>query len=76
MAAKSIGLRVVVCGSLNEKLVSASELAEKYNISARTVNRRLAEINQGTDGKGLYDPELAHQLLTAGDNRVGRKRKN
>lgn len=59
-----------------KKLVSAAELARKYNVSARTVNRKLAVINQGTDGKSLYDPEMAHQLLTTGDNKVGRKRKN
>ncbi len=46
------------------KLVSASQLAEIYNISTTTIRERLVSINQGTQGKALYNPNLAHGLLT------------
>lgn len=46
------------------KLVSASQLAEKYNMSTTTIRDRLVSINQGTKGKALYNPRLARDLLT------------
>ena len=51
------------------ELVSAAKLAEKYNISTTTIRERLASINQGTQGKGLYNPRLAHGILTTKNNR-------
>ena len=57
------------------ELVSASHLAQKYNLSVTTIREKLAPINQGTQGKALYDPRLAHDLLTT-KNKRGRPRAN
>ena len=57
------------------ELVSASHLAQKYNLSVITIREKLAPINQGTQGKALYDPRLAHDLLTT-KNKRGRPRAN
>lgn len=57
------------------ELVSASHLAQKYNLSVTTIREKLAPINQGTQGKALYDPRLAHNLLTT-KNKRGRPRAN
>lgn len=46
------------------ELVSATHLAQKYNLSTTTIRDRLVSINQGTQGKALYNPRLAHDLLT------------
>ena len=57
------------------ELVSASHLAQKYNLSVTTIREKLTPINQGTQGKALYDPRLAHDLLTT-KNKRGRPRAN
>ena len=57
------------------ELVSASHLAQKYNLSVTTIREKLAPINQGTQGNALYDPRLAHDLLTT-KNKRGRPRAN
>lgn len=57
------------------ELVSATHLAQKYNLSTTTIRDRLVSINQGTQGKALYNPRLAHDLLTAKHKR-GRPRAN
>ena len=57
------------------ELVSAAKLAEKYNLSTTTIRERLASINQGRQGKCLYNPRLAHCILTA-INKRGRPRAN
>ena len=57
------------------ELVSASHLAQKYNLSVTTIREKLAPINQGTQGKALYNPRLAHDLLTVKVKR-GRPRAN
>lgn len=57
------------------ELVSASKLAEKYDLCAATIRDKLSSINQGTQGKALYDPRRAHELLTAKSKR-GRPRVN
>ena len=46
------------------ELVSASHLAQRYNLSVTTIRDKLVSINQGTQGKALYNPRLAHDLLT------------
>lgn len=46
------------------ELVSAAHLAKLYNLSVTTIRERLASINQGTQGKCLYDPRLARTILT------------
>jgi len=59
------------------ELVSAAYLAARYSISVDTVRRKLASINQGTEGKSLYNPILADNLLKSGTgNKRGRKRVN
>lgn len=55
--------------------VSAAHLAQKYNLSTTTIRERLVSINQGTQGKALYNPRLAHDVLTS-KNKRGRPRAN
>lgn len=57
------------------ELVSASYLAQKYNLSVTTIRDKLVSINQGTQGKALYNPRLAHDVLTTKVKR-GRPRAN
>lgn len=57
------------------ELVSATQLAEKYNLSVSTIRAKLVSINQGTGGKSLYNPKFAHTLLTQ-KNKRGRPRVN
>lgn len=57
------------------ELVSATHLAQRYNLSTTTIRNRFVSINQGTQGKALYDPRLAHNLLTT-KNKRGRPRAN
>lgn len=59
-----------------QELVSAAQLAKSYNLSVNTIRTRLVNINQGTEGKCLYDPEAAHNLLTTKESKRGRKRVN
>ena len=56
-------------------LVSVAHLAKKYNLSTTTIRKRLVSINQGTQGKALYNPRLAHDVLTS-KNKRGRPRAN
>ena len=59
------------------ELVSAAELAKVYNLSVTTIREKLVSINQGTEGKHMYDPERARQILTKKDaNKRGRNRAN
>lgn len=59
------------------RMVSASELSEKYGISTDTIRKKLASINKGTSGKHIYDPEQASLLLaSAPTKRRGRPRAN
>jgi len=57
------------------ELVPASHLAKIYNLSVNTIRDKLVSINQGTNGKSLYNPKLAHTLLTQ-KIRKGRPRAN
>ena len=62
---------------MSPKLVSASELAQQYGISVDVVRDRCVEINKGTRGKCLYDPEQANLILTVRPVvKRGRNRKN
>lgn len=62
---------------VNEELISASQLAIIYNLSINTIRDKLISINQGTPGKSLYNPKLAHDLLTQkSSTKRGRKRAN
>lgn len=58
------------------ELVSTAQLAEKYNLSSTTIRERLISIDQGTPGKALYNPRLAHDLLTTKNKKRGRPRAN
>ena len=71
-----------ICGGIVKELkevevdlVSATHLAQKYNLSTTTIRERLVSINQGTQGKALYNPRLAHDVLTS-KNKRGRPRAN
>lgn len=71
------GARVVSIKDVSPKLVSATELAEQYNLDAKTIRSKLAAINKGTRGKHLYSPAEADLLLSdRGKQKVGRKRAN
>lgn len=73
-----------ICGGIvkelkeiQQELVTASQLAAKYNLSIVTIREKLASINQGTSGKSLYNPRLAHELITQkSSTKRGRKRAN
>lgn len=56
-------------------LVTAAHLAKKYKFSVPTIREKLASINQGSEGKFLYDPKAAHTLLTKKTTK-GRPRAN
>lgn len=58
------------------KLVSVAELVTKYGFSDETIRNKLAVINQGTNGKHMYDPEAADALLKKQPRRRGPKRIN
>ena len=60
---------------IDVELVTAAQLAKAYNLSVNTVRDKLADINQGTKGKFLYNPNHAHTLLTQKIRR-GRPRAN
>ena len=66
----------IVVGMQQEKveLVSAADIAQRNGLSVATVRRRLSAINQGTEGKFLYDPVKASQLLKENKSKRGRKR--
>lgn len=59
-----------------QELVTASQLAALYNLSVNTIRDKLVSINQGTMGKGLYNPRLAHDILTNQKAKRGRPRAN
>lgn len=61
---------------MDVELVSAAQLAEKYSLSSTTIRDRLVSIDQGTPGKALYNPRLAHDLLTTKNKKRGRPRAN
>ena len=69
------GATVKELKEVDVELVSASHLTQKYNLSVTTIREKLAPINQGTQGKALYNPRLAHDLLTVKVKR-GRPRAN
>jgi hypothetical protein len=59
-------------------LLTASQLAEKYNLSVQTIRRKLADFNQGTTGKYLYNSKIADELLNPKSKKStgGARRKN
>lgn len=59
------------------KLVSVSELVAKYGLSDETIRTKCAVINQGSNGKHMYDPDAADAILkNVTKSRRGPKRKN
>lgn len=57
------GAEVVEMKRSEDDLMSSSQLALKYNVSVQTVRRKLSEYNQGSDGKFLYNPLIADEIL-------------
>ncbi|RKG31458.1 hypothetical protein [Acinetobacter tianfuensis] len=71
------GAKIVSIKDVSPKLVSAADLAKQFGISVDAVRDRCAEINKGTRGKCLYDPEQANLILIARPvAKRGRARKN
>lgn len=71
------GAIVTKLEQVKQELISAADLAKAYNLSVTTIRNRLAAINQGTGGKHMYNPEMAHQMLKKDNgNKRGRKRAN
>lgn len=71
------GAKIVSIKDVSPKLVSAADLAQQFGISVDAVRDRCAEINKGTRGKCLYDPEQADLILSAKPvSKRGRKREN
>ena len=58
------------------KLVSVSELVAKYGYSDETIRTKCISINQGSNGKHMYDPDAADALLRNPKFRRGSRRKN
>ena len=58
------------------KLVSVSELVAKYGLSDETIRTKCISINQGSNGKHMYDPDAADMLLKNSKFRRGARRKN
>ncbi len=58
------------------KLVSVAELVAKYGLSDETIRTKCISINQGTNGKHMYDPDAADAILKNQKVRRGPKRKN
>lgn len=58
------------------KLVSVAELVAKYGYSDETIRAKCAAINQGSNGKFMYDPDAADAILKTTKVRRGPKRIN
>lgn len=58
------------------KLVSVAELVAKYGYSDETIRTKCAAINQGSNGKFMYDPDEADAILKNTKRRRGAKRIN
>lgn len=71
-----LGGKVTALQLAKKKLVSVSELMEKYRLSRPTIIEKLSQINQGTNGKMMFDPDQADALLKKVKNGAGRGRKN
>lgn len=59
-----------ICGGIvkelkeaQNELLSAAQIAERYNLSVQTVRRKLLDFNQGTQGKFLYSAKIANEIL-------------
>lgn len=77
MVGQNIGGSIVKeLKEVTQELMTASQLAALYNLSARTIRDKLVSINQGTVGKFLYNPRLAHDILTNQKSKKGRPRAN
>lgn len=71
------GAEIVELKRKDDELLSASQLAKLYGISTQTVRRKLAEHNQGSDGKYLYNPLIADSILNPTKIKTrGARRKN
>ena len=66
---------VVVELKQHDALATAAQLAAYYGVTTKTIREKLADINQGTSGKALYDPNRAAEIMRT-VNKRGRKRVN
>lgn len=73
MLGERVGGGVVVELKRETTLATTKELARHYNVSEKTVRNKLADINQGTEGKALYDRRRAEEIMRTVHKR-GRKR--
>lgn len=75
MLGERVGGGIVVEMKRESTLATTKELARHYHVSEKTVRNKLAEINQGTEGKALYDRRRADEIMRTVHKR-GRKRAN
>ncbi|ESK41226.1 hypothetical protein P256_00215 [Acinetobacter nectaris CIP 110549] len=62
---------------LDQELVSAAYLAQRFSMSVDTIRRKLEVISQGSSGKALYNLAAAQKILTEKPkSRRGPKRGN
>lgn len=73
MLGERIAGGVVIELKQHDALATAAQLAAYYGVSTKTIRDKLADINQGTTGKALYDPRRAAEIMRTVHKR-GRKR--
>lgn len=71
-----LGGKVTALQLAKKKPVSVSDLSKKYGFSRPTIIEKLSAINQGTNGKMMFDPDQADALLKKVKSGAGRGRKN
>ena len=60
----------------NPKLVSVAELVAKCGLSEEAIRSKCISLNQGSNGKHMYDPDAADALLKNSKFRRGARRKH
>ena len=73
MLGERIAGGVVIELKQHDALATAAQLAAYYGVTTKTIRGKLADINQGTSGKALYDPHRAAEIMRT-VHRRGRKR--
>jgi hypothetical protein len=66
---------VLGINKVQDKLISAPELAKLTGFCKTTILSKCKHLNVGTVGKAMYNKDAAIAALSA-NNKVGRKRKN
>ena len=75
MLGERVAGAVIVEIKKDSALATAAQLATYYGVSTKTIRQKLAGINEGTSGKGLYNPTKAAEIMRTAHKR-GRKRLN